>query len=94
MADQRDPSYPLYPIASLLCSALLLLVLATHFVRQSWNLGLSLLCIYLFLENLVDGINSIIWADNADVKAYVYCDIGQCDSNPIQRHEADNDMVQ
>jgi hypothetical protein len=77
MTHAQDPSYPLYPIANILCSALILLMLATNFVRHSWNIGLTVLCIYLFLENLVDGINSIIWAYNWDVKALVYCDIGE-----------------
>ncbi|VDB86999.1 unnamed protein product [Peniophora sp. CBMAI 1063] len=70
-----DPTYPLYPIASLLASVMLLLVLLTSFVRQSWNLGVALLCFWLFWQNLAQGINTIIWHDNADIKLYVYCDI-------------------
>ena len=72
-----DPTYPFYPIASFLASVMLLLVLLTSFVRQSWNLGVACLCFWLFLENLTFGINAIIWSDNADVKLYIYCDIGQ-----------------
>jgi hypothetical protein len=71
-----DPSYPLYPIASTTCAALLLLVLANNVIRQSWNLGVSLLCFSLFWEVLTAGINAVLWADNADLKAFVYCDIG------------------
>ncbi|VDC01593.1 unnamed protein product [Peniophora sp. CBMAI 1063] len=70
-----DPTYPLYPIACFLSSAMLLLVLLTSFIRQSWNLGVAFLCFWLFLENLTGGINAIIWSDNADIKLYVYCDI-------------------
>ncbi|VDB92186.1 unnamed protein product [Peniophora sp. CBMAI 1063] len=70
-----DPSYPLYLIACLLASAMLLLVLLTSFIRQSWNLGVVFLCFWLFWENLADGIGSIVWADNADIKLYIYCDI-------------------
>ncbi|VDB95781.1 unnamed protein product [Peniophora sp. CBMAI 1063] len=70
-----DPTYPLYPIACLLAAAMLLLLLLTSFVRQSWNLGVALLCFWLFFETLTDGIDSIIWSDNADVELYVYCDI-------------------
>ncbi|VDB92170.1 unnamed protein product [Peniophora sp. CBMAI 1063] len=69
------PTYPLYPIACLLASAMLLLVLLTSFVRQSWNLGVAFLCFWLFFETLTFGINTIIWSDNADIKLYVYCDI-------------------
>jgi len=84
----EDPSYPLYPVATIICSASLAFVLLTNFIRQRWNTGVSLLCIYLFLENLLEGINSIIWASNEDIKLLVYCDIGELPSqlcNPCSR---------
>ena len=71
-----DPTYPLYPVASLLAAVLLLLVLFNSFIRQSWNLGVAFLCFWLFVENVVDAANAIIWSDNYEVKYYVYCDIG------------------
>ena len=55
---------------------MLLLVLFTSFVRQSWNLGVAFLCFWLFFECLTEGVGAIIWSDNADVKFYIYCDIG------------------
>ncbi|KZV66104.1 fungal pheromone STE3G-protein-coupled receptor [Peniophora sp. CONT] len=70
-----DITYPLYPIASSLAAASLLLVLLTSFVRQSWNLGVAFLCFWLFVENLTGTVNSIAWSDNADIKLAVYCDI-------------------
>ncbi|KZV70308.1 hypothetical protein PENSPDRAFT_445732 [Peniophora sp. CONT] len=70
-----DPTYPLYPVANIIVAALLLLVLLNNAVRRSWNLSLTFLCFWLFVEALTDGIGSIIWADNADVKLYIYCDI-------------------
>ncbi|VDC04657.1 unnamed protein product [Peniophora sp. CBMAI 1063] len=75
MAKAVDPTYPLYPLASILAAAMIVLVFLTSLIRQSWNLGVALLCFWLFFENLTNGINTIIWADNADVKFYVYCDI-------------------
>jgi hypothetical protein len=72
-----DPSYPLFPIASLLCNFLLLLILSTRFSRQYQNFGVTVLSISLFFTNLVNGVNTMIWADNADLKAFVYCDIGE-----------------
>ncbi|VDC00590.1 unnamed protein product [Peniophora sp. CBMAI 1063] len=54
---------------------MLLLVLLTSFIRQSWNLGVAFLCFWLFLETLTAGINGIIWSSNAEIKLYVYCDI-------------------
>lgn len=71
-----DPTYPLYPIACIIAAALLFLVLLSSFVRQSWNLGVAFLCFWLLLETLTGGIDAIIWSDNADIKMYVYCDIG------------------
>lgn len=71
-----DPTYPLYPIASVLAAGMLLLVLLTSFIRQNWNLGVTFLCFWLFLENLTGTVNAIIWADNDEIKHYVYCDIG------------------
>ncbi|VDB95169.1 unnamed protein product [Peniophora sp. CBMAI 1063] len=70
-----DPSYPLLPVARLLSAVGLLLVLLTSFMRQHWNLGVAFLCFWLFVESLIDGANTIIWSDNADIKLYVYCDI-------------------
>ncbi|KZV64049.1 STE3-domain-containing protein [Peniophora sp. CONT] len=70
-----DPTFPLYPIACSLATAMLLLVLLTSFARRSWNLGVTFLTFWLMVENLAGAINSIAWADNADVKFVVYCDI-------------------
>ncbi|KZV63981.1 STE3-domain-containing protein [Peniophora sp. CONT] len=75
MTASVDPTYPLYPIACFLSAAMLLVVLLTSFIRQSWNLGVAFLCFWLFFDNLTFGLNAIIWADNADIKLYVYCDI-------------------
>jgi hypothetical protein len=72
-----DPTYPLYPTVTILCSVLLLHVLLTSLARKTWNLGILTLCFWLFLENLTDGINAVMWADNADIKSVVYCDIGE-----------------
>ncbi|VDB87070.1 unnamed protein product [Peniophora sp. CBMAI 1063] len=70
-----DPTYPLFPIASIIAAALLLVVLMTGLIRKSWNLGVFFLSFWLFLMNLANAINTIVWADNADLKLYVYCDI-------------------
>ncbi|VDC03115.1 unnamed protein product [Peniophora sp. CBMAI 1063] len=70
-----DPTYPLHPVVCIVSSAMLVLVLLTSFIRQSWNLGVAFLCFWVLLENLTLGVNGIIWADNYDVRLYVYCDI-------------------
>ncbi|KZV68484.1 STE3-domain-containing protein [Peniophora sp. CONT] len=70
-----DPTYPLYPIACMFAAVALLSVLLSSFIRQNWNLGVTFLCLWLFFENLTNGVDAIIWSDNAEVKLYVYCDI-------------------
>ncbi|VDC07998.1 unnamed protein product [Peniophora sp. CBMAI 1063] len=70
-----DPSFPALPIAFLLSAVLLLFVLLTSFMQRSWNLGITFLCFWLFVDNITTAINMIIWSDNADIKLYVYCDI-------------------
>ncbi|VDB95830.1 unnamed protein product [Peniophora sp. CBMAI 1063] len=70
-----DPTYPLYPIALILSSVMLFLVLTTSFIRQKWNLGITFLCFSLLLECSTEAVNAIVWSDNADLKLYVYCDI-------------------
>ncbi|VDB95835.1 unnamed protein product [Peniophora sp. CBMAI 1063] len=73
--EAADPTYPFLPIACLLSSVMLLLVLMTSFIRQRWNLGVTFLCFWLFIENITSAVSAVIWSDNADVKLYVYCDI-------------------
>ena len=86
MAAAADPTYPLYPIACILAAAMLCLVLLTNFLRQSWNLGVAFLCFWLFLECLTDGVDAIIWSDNADIRLYIYCDIGQQSRSSLDLH--------
>ncbi|VDB86863.1 unnamed protein product [Peniophora sp. CBMAI 1063] len=73
--SSADPTYPLYPISCTLAAAMLLLTLLTSIIRQSWNLGVALLCFWLCLENVTYAVNTVLWADNADARLYVYCGI-------------------
>ena len=72
-----DPTFPLLPIACILSAVMLFLVSLTGIIRHSWNLGVAFLCFWLFFENLTLAVNTIAWADNADIKLYAYCDIGK-----------------
>lgn len=71
-----DPTYPLYPVACILAAVMLLLVMLTSFIRQSFNLGVAFLCIWLFLENIAGAVNTVLWSGNADLRLYAYCDVG------------------
>ena len=77
MAAGADPTYPLLPIAFILSATMLFLVLLTSFIRQNWNFGVTLLCVCLLIEDATAAFDTIVWSDNADIKYYVYCDIGQ-----------------
>ena len=73
-----DPTYPLYPVACFLSSAMLLSVLLTSFIRQSWNLGVTFLCGWLLLYNLINAVDYIVWSDNDNIKLYFWCDVSAC----------------
>lgn len=72
-----DPSYPLLPLAYFLSVMMLSLVMLTSFVRQTWNRGVVFLCFWVLAECLTGGVDCVIWSDNAALKFYVYCDIGE-----------------
>ena len=84
-----DPTYPLYPIVCTIAATAVLLVFVNVVVRQKWNLGVIFLCFWLGVENILLAVNAILWSDNADLKLYVYCDIGTgislCRIRPIDR---------
>ena len=73
-----DPSYPLLPTAYCVSAVLLLLVLLTSFVRRSWNLGVTFLCFWRFLEIVMQAVDTIAWSDNDTIKFHAYCDLGKC----------------
>ena len=72
-----DPTFPLFPTACILGAAMMLLVLLTGIFRQSYNLGVAFLCFWLILDLAAGSASLIIWSDNADIKLYVYCDVGE-----------------
>ena len=73
-----DPTYPLFPVASLIAAGLVLLVLLNSVIRQNWNLGVTFLCGWLLLYNLIRAVDFIAWSDNADIKLYFWCDVSAC----------------
>ncbi|VDC07979.1 unnamed protein product [Peniophora sp. CBMAI 1063] len=75
MARAVDPTFPLLSVADFLSAVMLLLVLLTSFVRRSWNLGVTFLCVWLFVNGLTAGSNLIIWSDNATIRLHAYCNI-------------------
>ncbi|KAI0317106.1 GPCR fungal pheromone mating factor [Amylostereum chailletii] len=69
-----DPTYPLVPVVSFIAASLVLLTVLTS-VRRRWNVGVLMLNMWLFLLNLIQGFETIIWSDNARNRSPVWCDI-------------------
>ncbi|VDB84968.1 unnamed protein product [Peniophora sp. CBMAI 1063] len=72
-----DPSYPLLPVANILCAGCLFLLLVMNVLRRShaFNVVVNLLSFSLFWETLLNGIGMIVWANDANIKAHAFCDI-------------------
>lgn len=94
-----DPLYPLVPIVNLLCCVLVLLPVFIKF-RRSWNTGVCMLAIWASAESFSTGVNSIVWSDNVNDVAPVWCDISEHCSTVITSssrltmlHEASHILV-
>lgn len=77
LSTMVEPLYPLFPISAFLGFILVLIPLPMHL--QAWNSGT---CFYVFwtaLGCLNQFINSIVWANDAIIRAPVWCDICERD---------------
>ncbi|KAI0040542.1 STE3-domain-containing protein [Auriscalpium vulgare] len=68
-----DPSYPAFPIFSLLGAILVLIPLPWHL--QAWNSGTCLFMIWTAVASLNLFINSLVWHGNVNNVAPLWCDI-------------------
>ena len=73
-----DPTYPFFPIACFVSAFLMILALMNKVVRQSWNLGVTMICLSISCVCVITGTNAILWAKDASIKYVVWCDIGTC----------------
>lgn len=71
-----DPTYPLVPIANFIASGLAVIPLF-HMATQTWNTGVYIYALWLFLISLSSAINGIIWSNNVKDVAPVWCDISR-----------------
>lgn len=73
-----DPTYPLNPIVQFICFFLVILPLASGLLKP-WNTGICMYAIWVALSSLIRGTNAIIWFDNVNIIAPIWCDISmQC----------------
>lgn len=71
-----DPTYPLVPIANLIACALAVIPLH-HMVHRSWNTGVYIFALWLFFSNLTFAVGTIVWSNDDNDKAPIWCDIGK-----------------
>jgi pheromone a factor receptor len=55
--------------------AAFLILVPLPYQWRTRNFGMISLIAWLFVVNLIYGINAIIWADNVDIVAVPWCDI-------------------
>lgn len=65
--------HPELPVFAFLSALLVLIPLPWHL--RARNIATVSIVVWLFAVNMIYGINSILWADNVDIKARVWCDI-------------------
>ena len=70
-----DPTYLLVPIINFVAAFLVLTTIPT--IRRSPSLGILIYAIWITSLCVVRGTNTIIWADNVDVVAVVWCDFSE-----------------
>lgn len=70
-----DPTYPLVSVMNLLASILVLIPLPWFIAH--WNAGACAYALWISLDCLRTGVNTIIWADNTNPTIPVWCDISK-----------------
>ena len=71
-----DPTYPLVPLFNLLFFIAVLLPLPV--LLQSWNSGICMTILWTATNCLTVGLNAVLWKDNIDDSARVWCEISTC----------------
>jgi pheromone a factor receptor len=61
------------PVASFICSALVLAPLPWHW--RAGTVPTIAISLWLFVANIIAGVDSIIWAGNVNIVVPVWCDI-------------------
>ena len=75
LEPNMDPSLFLVPIANLTACLPVLLSMSKN-MFQSWNIGACSFAIWVAVQSLTKTIRAIMWSDNVENIAPVWCDIG------------------
>lgn len=71
-----DPTYPLVPVANIISLVLVLVTFLVN-VRESRLVGVWMYVLWVGVMALIHSVNFIVWSDNANDVAPVWCDISQ-----------------
>jgi hypothetical protein len=77
------PTHYELPIGAFVAAFLVLIPLPWHW--RARNVPTLSIIAWLFVSNIILGVNTIIWADSIDITAVVWCDIGAFTLNAIPR---------
>lgn len=70
-----DPTYPLFSVLAFLGFVVALVPMPWHF--QAWNSGTCVYMLWASLSCLIQFVDSLVWHNNMNVIAPVYCDISE-----------------
>jgi len=70
----QDPTYPLVPIVNFFACILVLASISNN-IFHSWNVGVCSFATWVVVMAFTKAVDSIIWADNVENVAPVWCDI-------------------
>ncbi|EPQ55604.1 STE3-like pheromone receptor [Gloeophyllum trabeum ATCC 11539] len=65
--------HPEFPTIAFLCATLILLPLPWHW--RAANVATLSIIVWLFVLNVIYGVDAVIWANNAEIVIPVWCDI-------------------
>lgn len=72
----EDPTYPLVPIIHVF-GFFLVLVPFSFKSMQKWNTGICMVAIYVSVMCLLVANDTIVWSNDDNIFASVWCDIGE-----------------
>ena len=77
-SPNMDPTFPLVPILNFVCSILVLSPLYIRALRPGlWNIPIVAFSLWISIECITTGVNSVIWSNNVEDIAPVWCDISK-----------------
>ena len=81
--------YPEFPVGAFLAAILVLIPLPAHW--RSRNVATMSIIAWLFVMDIVYGVNTIVWDGNVFKRLLVWCDISEYTFHVISSFFADRD---